>query len=195
MNKLLLWVIGIVIIAVISFSSINSIPKAEINVEANASQLLNQYKRRAELVPQLVEIVKGAANYEKTTLETVVEARSSIGRINISAKDLNNVVTSKKFFNAQAKLGESLGRLLAVAEKYPELKATQNFLTLQSQIEGNENRIAVARRDYINSVRDFNIKIKTFPGIIWNQLLFHHKKIENFTDEESIKETPKINFN
>jgi LemA protein len=196
MNKLIGVIVALVIIVGLSVASINKIPSSEANVEANASQLLNQYKRRSELVPQLVEVVKGAAKYEKTTLENVIRERARISEIKISAQDLqNNQALAKQFFNAQTEMGGALSKLLAVVERYPELKATQNFLTLQSQIEGNENRIAVARKDYIESVRDFNILITTFPGLMWNKIFFSRQKIENYTDNDSIKETPKISFN
>ncbi len=137
MNKFV-WAIIIIVIAGLSINSINNIPKSEAEVEASASQLLNQYKRRSELVPQLVEVVKGAANYEKTTLENVIKERAKVGTIKISAQDLkNNPNLTKQFFNAQTNMGSALTKLLAVSERYPELKATQNFSTLQSQIEGN----------------------------------------------------------
>ncbi len=195
MNKFV-WAIIIIVIAGLSINSINNIPKSEAEVEASASQLLNQYKRRSELVPQLVEVVKGAANYEKTTLENVIKERAKVGTIKISAQDLkNNPNLTKQFFNAQTNMGSALTKLLAVSERYPELKATQNFSTLQSQIEGNENRISVARRDYINSVRNFNILITTFPGLMWNKIFFSHEKLTNYTESDSIKETPKIAFN
>ena len=196
MNKFVWAIITIIVIAGLSISSINNIPKSEAEVEASASQLLNQYKRRSELVPQLVEVVKGAANYEKTTLENVIKERAKVGTIKISAQDLkNNPNLTKQFFNAQTNMGSALSKLLAVSERYPELKATQNFLTLQSQIEGNENRISVARRDYINSVRNFNILITTFPGLVWNKIFFSREKLANYTESDSIKETPKIAFN
>ncbi|RST64431.1 LemA family protein [Candidatus Aquarickettsia rohweri] len=195
MNKFV-WAIIIIVIAGLSINSINNIPKSEAEVEASASQLLNQYKRRSELVPQIVEVVKGAANYEKTTLENVIKERAKVGTIKISAQDLkNNPNLTKQFFNAQTNMGSALTKLLAVSERYPELKATQNFSTLQSQIEGNENRISVARRDYINSVRNFNILITTFPGLMWNKIFFSHEKLTNYTESDSIKETPKIAFN
>ncbi|MSO13401.1 LemA family protein [Rickettsiales endosymbiont of Trichoplax sp. H2] len=196
MNKFVWAIITIIVIAGLSISSINNIPKSEAEVEASASQLLNQYKRRSELVPQLVEVVKGAANYEKTTLENVIKERAKVGTIKISAQDLkNNPNLTKQFFNAQTNMGSALTKLLAVSERYPELKVTQNFSTLQSQIEGNENRISVARRDYINSVRNFNILITTFPGFMWNKIFFSHEKLANYTESDSIKETPKIAFN
>ncbi len=195
MNKFV-WAIIIIVIAGLSINSINNIPKSEAEVEASASQLLNQYKRRSELVPQLVEVVKGAENYDKTTLENVIKERAKVGTIKISAQDLkNNPNLTKQFFNAQTNMGSALTKLLAVSERYPELKATQNFSTLQSQIEGNENRISVARRDYINSVRNFNILITTFPGLMWNKIFFSHEKLTNYTESDSIKETPKIAFN
>ncbi len=195
MNKFV-WAIIIIVIAGLSINSINNIPKSEAEVEASASQLLNQYKRRSELVPQLVEVVKGAANYEKTTLENVIKERAKVVTIKISAQDLkNNPNLTKQFFNAQTNMGSALTKLLAVSERYPELKATQNFSTLQSQIEGNENRISVARRDSINSVRNFNILITTFPGLMWNKIFFSHEKLTNYTESDSIKETTKIAFN
>jgi LemA protein len=196
MNKFFLAVIVVVLIVVLSIPSINKIPSLKAEVEASASQLLNQYKRRSELVPQLVEVVKGGANYEKSTLENVIRERAKVSEIKISAQDLqNNPALAKQFFNAQSNMSSSLSKLLAISERYPELKAVQGFLTLQSQIEGNENRIAVARKDYIENVRDFNILITTFPGFIWNKIFFSNNKIENYTEDDSVKEMPQISFN
>src|SRR5262249_54289360 len=128
------------------------------------SEIDNQYKRRYDLIPNLVETVKGAADFEKSTLTAVVEARAAVGRVQMPDKLPTDPAQLDAYIKAQQGLSGALGRLFAVAENYPQLKATQNFLSLQDQIEGTENRIAVARRDYIDAVRVYNTSIRAFPG-------------------------------
>lgn len=194
--KALLITLGIIIIiGVASVGSINNIPTLDENVKAQWSQLINQYKRRADLVPQLVETVKGSANFEKSTLENVIAARSKATAVNINADQLNNQESVNKFFEAQNGLGSALSKLMVVVERYPELKSTQNFLSLQSQLEGNENRISVARRDYIESVKTFNVTIRTFPGFLWNKIFFGKEPMANYTESEEVQKAPEIKFN
>jgi LemA protein len=133
-------------------------------VAAAWSEIDNQYKRRYDLIPQLVETVKGAANFEKSTLESVTEARASVGRAQLPADVPTDPAQLQAYIAAQQGLGSALGRLLVVAEAYPELKASAAFRDLQSQLEGTENRIAVARRDYIDAVKDYNTAIQKVPG-------------------------------
>lgn len=183
--------VGIVVFSVIS---INVIPQKEETMSAQASQLINQYKRRADLVPQLVKVVQGVAAYEKQTLLEVVKARTNVEKLHPSAEDLKNKDTQKSFIEAQNHLGQSLGKLMFLVEKYPELKANESFLTLQSQIEGNENRISVARRDYIDSVRDYNVTLRTFPGVLWNKIFYGKQTVENYTESADVKAVPQISF-
>lgn len=151
---------------------INNIPSYDEQVKAAWSQVENQYQRRADLVPNLVETVKGFAAQERDTLTAVVEARAKVGGLQAAGDLLNNPETLQKFEQAQAQLGSALQRLMVVVERYPDLKSNQNFLALQSQLEGTENRIAVARRDYITAIQAYNTEIRTFPGRIWHSLLY-----------------------
>lgn len=171
----------------------NTIPTAEENAKAAWSEVLNQYQRRADLIPNLVETVKGYASHEQDTLQGVVEARAKATQVQINANDLADPAKLKAFQDSQAGLTSALGRLLAVAENYPDLKANQNFLALQAQLEGTENRIAVARRDYIQAVRDFNLTLNTFPSMIWNWW-FGKQPFATFTVEADKMEAPKVDF-
>jgi len=173
----------------------NTIPTAEENAKAAWSEVLNQYQRRADLIPNLVETVKGYASHEKDTLDAVVEARAKATQVTVTPETLNDPEAFKKFQDSQAGLTSALSRLLAVAENYPDLKANQNFLALQAQLEGTENRIAVARRDYIQAVRDYNLTLRTFPSVIWASLWFRgNQPFANFTIDEDKLQVPKVNF-
>jgi LemA protein len=173
----------------------NTIPTAEENAKAAWSQVLNQYQRRADLIPNLVETVKGYAAHEKDTLDAVVEARAKATQVTVTPETLSNPEAIKNFQDSQAGLTSALSRLLAVVENYPDLKANQNFLALQAQLEGTENRIAVARRDYIEAVRDYNLTLRTFPSVIWATLWFRgNQPFANFTVEEDKMQTPKVDF-
>lgn len=153
---------------------VNNIPTYEQSAKAAWSEVLNQYKRRADLIENLVETVKGFAEQERTVLTEVVEARAKATQIqaNVPADVLTNPEAMKQLQEAQNSLGGALGRLLAVIERYPDIKSGQNFLALQSEIAGTENRIAVARRDYIQSVRVYNTEITTIPGRWWKAFLY-----------------------
>ena len=154
-----------------------------------------QLKQRHDLVPNLVETVKGAAAFERDTLEAVVNARSRVAQTQVPADVLTNPEAFKTYEQNQAALTGALSRLLVVVEKYPDLKANQNFLALQSQLEGTENRIAVSRRDYIEAVRRYNTEIKTFPGRIWKIVLYGSAQpMQTFTISEEAKEAPKVKF-
>ncbi|MER8826167.1 LemA family protein [Mesorhizobium sp. M0938] len=173
----------------------NTIPTAEENAKAAWSQVLNQYQRRADLIPNLVETVKGYAAHEKDTLDAVVEARAKATQVTVTPETLSNPEAIKNFQDSQAGLTSALSRLLAVVENYPDLKANQNFLALQAQLEGTENRIAVARRDYIQAVQEYNLTLKTFPSVIWATLWFRgNQPFANFTIEEDKMQTPKVDF-
>ena len=175
---------------------INNIPTYDENVKAAWSQVENQYQRRADLIPNLVETVKGFAAQEKETLTAVIEARSRATSIQVDESILNNPEKLQQFQQAQGELSSALSRLMVVSERYPDLKSNQNFLVLQSQLEGTENRIAVARRDFIQSVERFNTEIRTFPGKIWHSILYSDlERRENFkATAEKAEEAPKVTF-
>lgn len=174
---------------------INNIPTYDEQVKADWSQVLNQYQRRAELVPNLVETVKGYAAHEKEVLTEVVEARARVGQMQLPDNILSNPEAFKQFQASQDALSSALSRLLVVVERYPDLKANQNFLTLQSQLEGTENRIAVARRDYINAVKRYNTELRTIPGRWWKALLYPDSELrENFTVSSDVQQVPKVEF-
>ena len=174
---------------------VNNIPTEEEAAKAKWSQVLNQYQRRADLIPNLVETVKGYAKQEAQVLEAVVNARARATSVQLPADVLNNPEAFKKFQEAQSQLSGALGRLLVVTEAYPELKSNQNFLALQSQLEGTENRISVARRDYIEAVQAYNTELKTFPGVIWASTLYKgNKPMETFTIAEEAKRPPQVKF-
>src|SRR5271156_3753558 len=145
----------------------NTIPTLEEQAKERWADVQNQYQRRADLIPNLVATVQGYAAQEKNVLTAVVEARAKATQIKLDASDLTDPDKLKAFQDAQNQLSGALGRLLAVSENYPDLKSNANFLALQSQLEGTENRIAVARRDYIDAVRAFNLSLRTFPTILW----------------------------
>ncbi len=176
---------------------INTIPTYEQSAKAAWSEVLNQYKRRADLIPNLVETVKGFADQERTVLTDVVEARAKATQVTaqIPPDILTNPEAMQKLQEAQSQLGGALGRLLAVVERYPDIKSGQNFILLQSEIEGTENRIAIARRDYINSVRIYNTELTTFPGRIWRSVMYpSSKEMATFDIAADEMKTPKVDF-
>jgi LemA protein len=174
---------------------VNNIPTYDEEVTAAWSQVLNQYQRRAELVPNLVETVKGYAAHEKEVLTDVVEARARVGQMQLPDDILSNPAAFKQFQASQDALGSALSRLLVTVERYPDLKASQNFLSLQSQLEGTENRIAVARRDYIQAVKRYNTELRTIPGRWWRDFLYPESELrENFSIPEAMQQLPKVEF-
>lgn len=185
----------LVFLPLLSACGFNTIPTNEEKAKAAWSQVLNQYQRRADLIPNLVETVKAYAAHERETLEAVVEARSRATQIQISVEDLTDAGAFQAFQEGQAGLSGALSRLLAVVESYPDLKASQNFLALQAQLEGTENRIAVARRDYIEAVRVYNTALKTLPTMIWANLWFtDNLPYQNFSVAEDKMDVPKVDF-
>src|SRR6188472_4803752 len=150
----------------------NNIPTLEEQAKARWADVQNQYQRRADLIPNLVATVQGYAKQEKDVLTSVVEARAKATSVRVDASQLTDPEKLKQFQDAQNQLSGALGRLLAVSENYPDLKSNQNFLALQSQLEGTENRITVARRDYIEAVRVYNTELRTFPGVLWASTFF-----------------------
>jgi LemA protein len=176
---------------------INTIPTYEQDAKAAWSEVLNQYKRRADLIPNLVESVKGFADQERTVLTDVVNARAKATQVTaqIPPDILTNPEAMQKLQDAQSQLGGALGRLLAVVERYPDIKSGQNFLALQSEIEGTENRIARARAKYIDSVRAYNTEITTFPGRIWRAVMYPSaKEMATFDIAADEMKTPKVDF-
>ncbi|WP_136064683.1 LemA family protein [Modicisalibacter radicis] len=180
----------------VSGCGINNIPTYDEQVKSAWSQVENQYQRRADLVPNLVETVKGFAAQEQETLTAVIEARSRATSIQVDASSLDDPQKMQQFQQAQQQLSGALSRLMAVSERYPELKSNQNFLALQSQLEGTENRIAVARRDFIQAVERYNTEIRTFPGRLWHSLLYSEMPLrENFeATTENADQAPQVEF-
>jgi LemA protein len=174
---------------------INTIPTLQEQAKAAWSQVLSQYQRRADLIPNLVETVKGYAAQESKVLTDVVEARAKATQVQIPPDILNNPEAFQKFQEAQNNLSGALGRLLVVVENYPDLKSNQNFLALQSQLEGTENRIAIARQDYITAVKNYNTEIRTIPGRWWRALLYPDAEpMQNFTVAEGTEQVPEVKF-
>jgi LemA protein len=173
----------------------NAIPTAEETAKARWSDVENQYQRRADLIPNLVATVQGYAKQEKEVLTAVTEARAKATSIKVDASTITDPEKFKQFQEAQQQLTGALGRLLAISENYPDLKSNQNFLALQSQLEGTENRIAVARRDYIEAVRAYNTMLRTFPGVLWAMTVFRsNKPMQEFTAASGSETAPKVKF-
>jgi len=191
-NRIWLWaVLGVLALFVVS--GINTIPSLDEKVKAAWAQVENQYQRRMDLIPNLVETVKGYANFEQKTLTDVINARASATKVTITADQLSDPEAMKRFEQAQGALSSALSRLMAVSERYPDLKADQNFLALQSQLEGTENRIAVARKDYIDTVQQYNTTVRTFPGMIWAHI-YGAKPKQTFTASEGAATPPAVKF-
>ena len=181
--------------ALLAGCGINTIPTLQEQAKAAWSQVLNQYQRRADLIPNLVETVKGYAAQESKVLTDVVEARAKATQMQIPSDILTNPEAFQKFQEAQSNLSGALGRLLVVVERYPDLKSNQNFLALQSQLEGTENRVAIARQDYITAVKDYNTEIRTIPGRWWRALLYPDAEpMQNFTVAEGTQDVPEVKF-
>jgi LemA protein len=174
---------------------INAVPTLEEQAKGAWSEVQNQYQRRADLVPNLVETVKGFAQQEREVLTQVIEARAKATQVKVDASTVTNPEQFRAFQDAQNQLTGALGRLLVTVERYPELKSNANFLALQSQLEGTENRIAVARRDYIETVRAYNTEVRTFPGMIWAKLFWGAKPMETFTASSGSDRPPPVKFN
>ena len=174
---------------------INAVPTQDEQVKAAWSEVLNQYQRRADLIPNLVETVRGYAKQEQTVFTEVTQARARATQTTLPADILSNPQAFRQFEQNQAALGGALGRLLAVSERYPDLKSNQNFLALQSQLEGTENRIAVARQDYIVAVQTYNTTLRTIPSR-WIAAIFYPsaKVRETFTISQKAQQTPQVKF-
>jgi LemA protein len=194
MKKLVARLTLIAALGLLSGCGYNTMQANEEAVVAAWGNVESSYQRRSDLIPNLVEVVKGYAKHEADTLKAVTEARAKVGSIQVTKDVLNNPASLNKFQQAQGELSGALSRLMVVVEKYPDLKANQNFLDLQKQLEGTENRINVARERYNSSVQDFNTSIRTFPNSLTNSLMLHLQRKEAFKAEEGAKVAPKVKF-
>jgi LemA protein len=186
--------IGLATLLAVSGCGYNDLQGLDEEVKGAWSEVQNQYQRRADLIPNLVATVKGAANFEQETLQKVIEARSAATSIKLDAQALSDPAMFKKFEDAQRNLSGALSRLLVVVEKYPDLKANQNFRDLQAQLEGTENRVAVARGRYSKSVVEFNKKVRFFPTNLTAQYLLGMKVRENFSADPAAEKPPQVKF-
>jgi len=197
MKNILIAIVVVVALAIslIVVTHINKIPTYDEGLKASWAQVQNQYKRRADLVPNLVATVKGYASHEKEVLTQVVEARAKVGQMQITPDVLNNPQAFAQFEANQGALSSALSRLMVVVERYPDLKADKNFLALQSQLEGTENRIAVARKDYIATVKVYNLELRTVPGK-WVAAFFYPEATikENFSATPEEQAVPAVQF-
>ncbi len=174
---------------------INAIPTKEEFAKAKWADVQNYYQRRADLIPNLVATVKGFAAQEKSVLVEVTQARASATQVKVDASTLTNPAAFQQYQQAQDHLSGVLGRLMMIQEKYPDLKSNDNFMALQSQLEGTENRIAVARNDYNEAVRDYNTTLRTFPSVFWASTLYHNEKpMSLFTASATAQSAPTVSF-
>jgi LemA protein len=194
MNRLITTFAAMLLLALLSGCGYNTMQANEEAVTAAWGNVESSYQRRADLIPNLVEVVKGYAKHEADTLKAVTEARAKVGSMQVGKDVLSNPDSMKKFQQAQGELSGSLSRLMVVVEKYPDLKANQNFMDLQKQLEGTENRINVARERYNKTVQIFNTSIRTFPNSMTNSLILHLQRKEAFKAEEGAKVAPKVKF-
>ncbi|WP_293906328.1 LemA family protein [Phenylobacterium sp.] len=180
---------------IIAGCGVNTIPTKEEAAKAKWAEVQNQYQRRSDLIPNLVNTVKGYAAQEKSTLVEVTEARASATQVKVDASTITNPAQFQQFQQAQDKLSGVLGRLMMIQEKYPDLKSNENFLALQSQLEGTENRIAISRRDYNDSVQDFNTTLRTFPQVLWAKSVYSSSKpMVLFSATQSAQTAPTVSF-
>src|SRR5258705_6652667 len=188
------FVIGLALLFILPGCGYNKLQGLDEDAKAAWGEVQNQYQRRADLIPNLVSTVKGAANFEQETLQKVIEARAQATSIKLDAQALSDPATFKKFEQAQQNLSGALSRLMVVVEKYPDLKANQNFRDLQAQLEGTENRIAVARKRYNESVAEYNKAVRYFPTNLTASLLLHLNPREPFTATADAQAAPKVDF-
>lgn len=194
MKKIVWLILAIVSLAGMSGCGYNVMQAKEEAVFAAWGDVEASYQRRADLIPNLVEVVKGYAKHEAETLKAVTEARAKVGSVQVSKEMLGKPEAFAKFQQAQGDLSGALSRLMVVVERYPDLKANQNFMDLQNQLEGTENRINVARVRYNKAVQDFNTSIRTFPNSLTNSIALHLNRKEPFKAEEGAKVAPKVKF-
>ena len=190
------WFLMVVAVLALSGCGYNDFQRLDEQTKATWSEVLNQYQRRADLVPNIVATVKGEAAFEQDTLTKVVEARAKATSIQVTPETLNNPEAFKKFQQAQGELGSALSRLMVVAERYPELQANQAFRDLRVTLEGTENRIAVARRDFILAVQKYNTEIRTFPGRLWHTVMYSDLPIRETFEATSpgAEKAPEVKF-
>jgi LemA protein len=184
----------VLLVLILSGCGYNTMQAKEEAVFKAWGDIESNLQRRADLIPNLVEVVKGYASHEKETLQAVIEARSKATSVKLTTGDLSNAQAMEKFTQAQGGLSSALSRLMVVVERYPDLKANQNFLDLQNQLEGTENRINVARQRYNQAVETFNYSTRRFPNSLTNSMLLHLERKEYFKAEEGAKEVPKVKF-
>jgi LemA protein len=193
-NRILL-ILAAAVLLLTSGCGYNKIQGLDEEVKAAWAEVLNQYQRRFDLIPNLVKTVKGYASHEKETLQAVVEARAKVGSIQVTPEMLSNPESFQQFQAAQSGLGSALQKLMVVVERYPDLKASENFRDLQSQLEGTENRIAVARRRYIEDVKAYNKAVRYFPTNLTAKYILHVEPKETFQpDNKAIQEAPEVAF-
>ena len=194
MKRIIMAVCALLSLSLLSGCGYNTMQANEEGVFAAWGDVEAAYQRRADLIPNLVEVVKGYAKHEADTLTAVTEARAKVGSVQATKQLINDPQAFAKFQQAQGELSGALQRLMVVVERYPDLKANQNFLDLQNQLEGTENRINVARVRYNKAVEQFNVSIRTFPNSMTNSLLLHLTRKEPFKAEEGAKSAPKVKF-
>ncbi len=194
MKRIVTAAVLVIVSVVLSGCGYNSLQMKEEGVFKAWADVESTLQRRADLIPNLVETVKGSAKHEKETLQAVVDARSKAGSVQVSASDLANPAAMQQMQAAQSGLSSALSKLMVVVERYPDLKANQNFLDLQNQLEGTENRINVARQRYNSAVSDFNGAIRRFPASLTNKFLLHLDRKEYFKAEERAKTAPSVKF-
>ena len=179
----------------LSACGINTVPTAEEEAKARWADVENAYQRRADLIPNLVETVKGFAAQEQEVLTEVTEARARATQVNLDPGDLSDPAAVQRFQEAQSELGGALSRLLVTVERYPELRSNENFLMLQSQLEGTENRVAIARRDYNQAVQDYNTEVRTFPSLIAARFIYGAEPMAPFeATTQGAEEAPTVEF-
>ena len=175
---------------------VNAIPTKQEIAKAKFADVQTQYQRRADLIPNLVSTVQAFAQQERTVLVQVTQARASATQVKVDASTLTDPAAFQKYQAAQGQLSGVLGRLMAISEKYPDLKSNENFLALQSQLEGTENRISIARNDYNEAVRDYNTTLRTFPSILWAKSFYSSAKpMQMFVASDSAQAAPAVSFN
>jgi LemA protein len=191
MRRRLFAVLAAAMAVTLSACGINSIPRAEEEVKARWADVETQYQRRADLIPNLVETVRGFATQEREVLTQVTEARARATSVQV---DPSNPEAVRQFAEAQGALSQSLGRLMVTVEAYPELRSNENFMALQSQLEGTENRIAIARRDYNSAVQAYNTRIRTFPDLVGARIIYGARPMTPFEAQEGAERAPTVNF-
>ncbi len=197
MKSLRFGLIALIFATLLSGCGFQAIPQSKNGVEAALAEVTNQYKRRADLIPNLVNVVKGYAQHEQDTLTKVTEARAKASSVTVDASSMSPDKL-KEYMAAQGQLSQALGRLMVVAEKYPDLKANENFKDLSAQLEGTENRITIARQRYIEAINQFNNLITVPPTSFMNSLWYHYEKMPQWSVDESerkqIETAPKVEF-